>query len=135
MWLELDLTEDVDVAPYLGDPGDLIDVAELVASLTTRPEWHENAACRGQGSAAWFPGPHEMATAARAVCAGCPVTADCLRSALERPYMEDAGVWAGTSRQQRRRLRRLGPPGSDFRTPSNSTCAIPSVQGGPRVDG
>jgi WhiB family redox-sensing transcriptional regulator len=43
----------------------------------------------------------------KAVCARCPVTADCLSWALRE---EPAGIWGGTTPEERRRLRRARRP-------------------------
>ena len=40
---------------------------------------------------------------AKKVCAGCPVTADCLKWALRAG--EPAGIWGGTTPDERRYLR------------------------------
>lgn len=42
--------------------------------------------------------------AAKAVCESCPVREACLRYALETN--QEAGVWGGTSEEERRKLRR-----------------------------
>ncbi|GEL25730.1 transcriptional regulator WhiB [Pseudonocardia sulfidoxydans NBRC 16205] len=70
--------------------------------------WHEQAACRGEDPALFFPvgnaGPAKEQTArAKAVCAGCPVIAQCREWA--RRY-EDTGVWGGEDEYERRAARR-----------------------------
>ena len=50
---------------------------------------------------------------ARAVCARCEVTADCLAVALADPKLE--GVWGGTSDADRRRMRRQARQGVPLR--------------------
>lgn len=105
-WQEIDLREDPDEPRYVGDPGDLIDLASTLEELAVRPAWHAAAACRGQGPEPWFPTRGESTDPAKAVCAGCPVRDDCLAEALAHPYTEDAGVWGGTSLRQRKALRR-----------------------------
>jgi WhiB family redox-sensing transcriptional regulator len=47
----------------------------------------------------------ERVARARAVCAGCPVQADCRAYALSQPDTL-AGIWAGTSQRQRSKIRR-----------------------------
>lgn len=42
--------------------------------------------------------------AARQICAGCPVAAPCLEWAVAHP--NEQGVWAGTTDNERRKLRR-----------------------------
>lgn len=67
---------------------------------------YEGAACRHRPDLDWFPerhaGGHTLAEL-RAVCASCPVQAECLDMALT-DHLE-YGVYAGTSERQRRKLR------------------------------
>ncbi len=83
-----------------------IEIAALLDELLNRPSWHAEAACKGQGPAPWFPGRGESTQPAKKICDGCPVSAECLTAALAIGVAQDAGVWSGTSVQQRRRLRR-----------------------------
>ena len=70
-----------------------------------RPAWQRRAACRGQLADAatsgvdWFPAKGESAEAAKAVCAGCPVSVECLDYAVGQGATD--GVWAGTSPEER----------------------------------
>lgn len=77
-----------------------------------REDWFDRAACLGAGAEAFFPTrddvtaspPMEEVAAAKAVCARCPVTAECYElwrtmPATHRQY----GVWFGTSPSDRRR--------------------------------
>ena len=72
-------------------------------------EWRSRAACLGTDPELFFPvaetGPvHDVqVTAAKAVCAGCPVVADCLAEALER--IPD-GIAGGLTANERRAMRR-----------------------------
>lgn len=70
-----------------------------------RPAWHDRAACRGAGPAMWFPDRgHPLSVgsvAAKAVCAGCPVRAECGIAGLG----ERTGIWGGLDGAERRRLR------------------------------
>jgi WhiB family redox-sensing transcriptional regulator len=104
-WQQIDVSEDPDEYRYEHDPGELIDAASCVADLLRRPAWHREAACRGQGTAAWFPGRGEDQDPAKAICAGCPVTAQCLSAALGTATLFDSGIWGGTSARQRKRRR------------------------------
>jgi WhiB family redox-sensing transcriptional regulator len=58
----------------------------------------------------FFPERGASTTEAKAVCAGCPVTEDCLWFALgatdDRVPVQKFGIWGGTSERERRRLRR-----------------------------
>jgi len=69
---------------------DLLDLLDVI-----RPAWHAQAACRGQTDV-MFPvaehGHRLDTTAARALCARCPVQAPC----AEQGRTERYGVWGGT---------------------------------------
>ena len=60
----------------------------------------------------WFPltadvGRREQAARAIAICAGCPVRADCLELSLRHSFGIGAhGVWGGLVAEERRELRR-----------------------------
>ena len=69
--------------------------------------WAELAACQDEDPELFFPisqvGPGAQQSAqAKAVCARCPVRADCLRYALDNGL--DHGVFGGTTADERRRL-------------------------------
>lgn len=80
------------------------DYAHEAITVPPRPSWHAQAACRGLGPAAWFPVRGQPVEAAQAVCARCPVRAECLAAALDRG--ETHGVWGGLAIDARLRLRR-----------------------------
>lgn len=102
-WQSIDLTSGDELA-YSGDPAEL--VAELV-ELSHRPQWQAQAACRGMGTAAWFPSQGERGADAQAVCGRCPVTAACLAAALANSSTgHDYGIWGGTTARERRAMRR-----------------------------
>ena len=77
--------------------------------MNARREWRTRAACRSVDPELFFPtaetGPvHDAQVAgAKAVCAGCPVRAECLDEALVRI---PEGIAGGTDPRGRRRLRR-----------------------------
>lgn len=88
-----------------------------------RPEWHQRAACRGAGPDLFHPSKGEVDSAlkARTVCSTCPVSADCLLSALATPGSLDYGVWAATSPRERRAIRRrMGGPAARVSDASTS---------------
>ena len=74
--------------------------------------WREEAKCRDMPLRRFFPEQGESLSPARLVCNGggeslpCPVRAECLEFALTLSGLADAGVWAGTTERQRRRIRR-----------------------------
>lgn len=62
-----------------------------------RPGWHRQAKCRGLDPDLFFPTPGASAAGAKAVCATCPVKAEC----YEAGRFEHFGVWGGTTRRER----------------------------------
>lgn len=78
-------------------------------------DWVQRARCRDEDPELFFPvgtsGPAlEQIERARAVCMQCEVREECLEWALASG--QDAGVWGGTSEEERkamRRSRRLTP--------------------------
>ena len=82
------------------DEAPLPSLADLIPA---RPAWMARAACRGMDSATFFPSRGEAADEARAVCDGCPVAGPCLSYAVAEDL---EGVWAGTSKRERRGMRR-----------------------------
>jgi WhiB family redox-sensing transcriptional regulator len=81
--------------------------------LPHRPEgtdWHVEAACRDVDPDLFFPVSASGASVpqieeAKQVCRRCPVCAACLRWALDRG--ENAGIWGGTTEDERRNVRLL----------------------------
>lgn len=75
--------------------------------------WAADANCAGVGSHPFYdwetarPGPaaDRLLSAALELCANCTVQTDCLTHALHTPSGNDYGVWGGTTRRQRLRLR------------------------------
>ena len=86
----------------------------MSATLTRRSgvryqNWRDQAACRDADPELFFPKEGGSAQPAKAICAGCPVTAQCLRHALSFP--EWHGVWAGLAERERQGMtsRDAGP--------------------------
>jgi WhiB family redox-sensing transcriptional regulator len=73
-------------------------------ATATRPAWHQYGACRGADPNMFFPERGESVKEAKAVCARCPVRAECLEYALENH--EVVGIWGGLSARERRQLSR-----------------------------
>jgi len=72
-------------------------------------DWQMKAACRGQDTSDFYhpenergPSKARREARAKAICATCPVVANCLRWALaaREPY----GIWGGTSVEDRERM-------------------------------
>ena len=84
----------------------------MMGSEHPRPEpadtWRQHAACATADPDLFYPtqGENHKGTAAKAICATCPVADQCLEEALARPIHEDFGVWGGTSEKQRREIRK-----------------------------
>ncbi len=98
----------------LMQPGDL--EPSLLAQLAAdRPPWMARAACRGQGTATFFPGKGQSAQPARSVCASCPVATECGEYVLADDGL--AGVWAGSTERERARLRREPAPAKSDMVP------------------
>jgi WhiB family redox-sensing transcriptional regulator len=70
---------------------------------TTLPSFTGREPCRIGNPERFFPTDARQAEAAKRECAGCPLVADCLDYALHHAV---EGVWGGTTRRQRDRLRR-----------------------------
>jgi hypothetical protein len=64
--------------------------------------WRDHAACKGLTSL-FFTERGESTREAKAVCAGCPVRAECMAFAVDNA--ERFGVWGGTTERQRRAAR------------------------------
>jgi WhiB family redox-sensing transcriptional regulator len=70
-------------------------------------DWKTRAACAGQPDSLFFPGPDSTQATiekARAICAGCSVTIECLEYAFEAN--QRSGIWGGTTEDERKSLRR-----------------------------
>jgi WhiB family redox-sensing transcriptional regulator len=66
--------------------------------------WADWAICGETDPEAFFVEKGGSTRPAKRVCAGCPVTAECLAYALERG--EEFGVWGGLSARERREITR-----------------------------
>jgi len=65
--------------------------------IIERPEWFDQAACRGRETALFFPneahaGARDVFAAARLICARCPVTEPCAELGMAEP---ESGMWGG----------------------------------------
>lgn len=75
------------------------------------PDWHLDARCAGESEAIFFGSSDPevrptytlgMIKQARKLCSACPVARECLKAALMNK--EEYGVWAGSTRKQRRKM-------------------------------
>jgi hypothetical protein len=85
-----------------GDSDEWTSVGYLL-ELLTPPPWHADAVCKVHPDVDWFSHSATDEAFALAICAECPVRAECLAYAVERG--ERFGVWGGMTARQRRRLR------------------------------
>ena len=79
-------------------------LGRTLVAVDPDPSWRRRAACRGLDPDLFFPERGESGAAAKAVCAQCPVTRQCLAFALAND--ETLGVWGATTPRARRPLRR-----------------------------
>jgi hypothetical protein len=91
-------------------PGDSTDdprqrAIHLLGSLDRNQPWRRYAACKEASPRWWFPNQGEPVTYAKRICAACAVQSECLAYALDAGDLLH-GVWGGTSRQERNRMRR-----------------------------
>jgi WhiB family redox-sensing transcriptional regulator len=77
----------------------------LVDLFPPRPAWMAEAACRGRGPDVFFPSRGGPTEEIRELCGRCRVKDPCLAFALAEDL---EGVWAGTSKRERRAMRRRG---------------------------
>jgi WhiB family transcriptional regulator, redox-sensing transcriptional regulator len=108
----------------LGSPGPTVHVNKFTNSWRRPPpvalsysytadwdaeDWRHQAACRDTAPEMFFPvgstGPAlSQIEMAKAICRSCEVLSPCLEFALATN--QEAGVWGGTSEDERRRLRK-----------------------------
>jgi WhiB family redox-sensing transcriptional regulator len=88
----------------------VVSILRLPHPLVEVWDWQRRAACRNLDSSMFFhpdgergPCRQRREDRAKAVCAACPVRAECLEHSLrvQEPY----GVWGGLSETERPRLR------------------------------
>lgn len=88
-----------------GSFGVAVSLLDWARVLRERAEpWRERAACRGRTDVDFYPHRGDTASvrAAKAVCARCPVQAECLEYAMHDEGAFPFGIWGGTSARQRR---------------------------------
>lgn len=98
-------------------------------------DWRHDAVCRDEDPELFFPvgnsGPAlQQVAEAKAVCARCPVAAQCLSWALEAG--QDAGVWGGMNEDERRQVARQRGPhrrGASWENSADSVAVERAVRG------
>jgi WhiB family redox-sensing transcriptional regulator len=73
-------------------------------TVTARPAWMAQGACRGTATAMFFTELGGDVRPAKALCAECPVRVECLDYAVADSSLE--GIWGGVSARRRAKLRR-----------------------------
>ncbi len=76
--------------------------------LAVAGHWRDRAACRDMDSDLFFPigttgSALDQAERAKAVCAFCPVSSECLEFSMSAGQ---DGIWGGLTEDERRKLRR-----------------------------
>lgn len=80
---------------------------EMIRSHGGQPgpgEWISRGRCAEVDPELWFPSQWDSDAKAKKICARCEVRVQCLKYAVEAD--EEHGVWGGTSRSERIRLRK-----------------------------
>ncbi len=80
-------------------------LAALVLGHDVDPWWREQALCAQTDPEAFHPEKGQSPKKALAVCAVCPVALDCLTEAMTTAA-GSAGIWGGTTENDRRAIRR-----------------------------
>lgn len=76
--------------------------------------WTEHRACVDVDPAVFFPDDRAGRVRAKAICATCPVAAECLTLALENRELD--GIWGGLTPRERRPYQRAA------RRPQTAAC-------------
>lgn len=78
-------------------------LSELLGIDAQATKWVRDAVCAQTDPEAFHPDKSGSVEPAKAVCAVCPVLAECRAYALE--HNEQFGVWGGLSARERRQIR------------------------------
>lgn len=79
-------------------------LSELLGIDAQATEWMRDGLCAQTDPEAFHPDEHGSVVPAKAVCAVCPVLAECRAYALETG--QRFGVWGGLSANERQQIRR-----------------------------
>ncbi|OLT12960.1 hypothetical protein BJF79_03405 [Actinomadura sp. CNU-125] len=82
-----------------------------LAAVEDQVPWQTRGLCAETDPDAFFPEKGASTRAAKNVCRGCEVRAECLEFALDTD--QRFGIWGGTSEKERRALRRLRGQGQE----------------------
>jgi WhiB family redox-sensing transcriptional regulator len=82
-------------------------LSELLGIDAQATEWMQDAVCAQTDPDAFHPDMGVSVEPAKAVCAGCPVLAECRAYALETG--QRFGVWGGLSANERQKIRNSNP--------------------------
>lgn len=97
---------------YITHPRPQLELLEPPVLPAGRPDWWDRAACLGVGPGRYFPevGGNRSIDHIDAIrrCQTCPVKTECLYHAMTVPEIH--GIWGGLTADQRKALRRQGPP-------------------------
>jgi WhiB family transcriptional regulator, redox-sensing transcriptional regulator len=113
-----------------------VDASGRAAAATVKSaatDWRERAACRDADIKLFFPKPGQDSRAARRICRGCPVQPQCLEYVLrtQTSYRDDHGIFADTTREDRRRIRAARRAATRPTRPSTPTAPSAGRPGRP----
>jgi WhiB family redox-sensing transcriptional regulator len=76
----------------------------IMSGNTASPpdDFFEDSACKGADTSVFFPVSENGGSAAKAICAECPVAGQCLEYAIQTHQPD--GIWGGLSAIERHRL-------------------------------
>lgn len=99
----------------------------MTIAAQNQAEWWSHAACQSADPDLFFPITASglalrQVSGAKAVCARCPVRADCLRYALDAGPLQ--GIWGGLNEEERRLLRQREAK-ARMRAARRATQAVP----------
>lgn len=101
-----------------------------ILELFGAARWQANAACRqtdeASHTATMFPGKgsNVQVDAARALCAACPVRAECLQASAGSYETWRVGVWGGLTGKERKRLNRADAAEGYYGAPEVKAPAV-----------
>lgn len=83
-----------------------LDALNDLFAVADHLDWMRWASCAEVEPDLFFPEAGSPGTAAKKVCARCPVRSQCLQAAVEQG--EEFGVWGGLTAAERNELQRFG---------------------------